>query len=193
MLSMSTLAALSKLFAYYKQLGEKALAQVKDDDLHRVLSKDCHPGPDPGNSIAMIVRHMAGNMRSRFTDFLTSDGEKPWRDRDSEFMDAGEDRAALLTDWESGWACFFSAIDTLTDADLSRTVYIRNEGHTVMDALHRQLAHYAYHVGQIVLLARTFAGEEWTSLSIPRNASQQFNADKFAKPKEKKHFTDGAK
>ncbi|MBP6574453.1 MAG: DUF1572 family protein [Flavobacteriales bacterium] len=186
MLSMSTLAAPSKLFAYYKQLGEKAMAQVKDDDLHRVLASDA-------NSIAMIVRHMAGNMRSRFTDFLTSDGEKPWRDRDSEFVDAGQDRAALLADWESGWTCFFSAIAPLTDADLSRTVYIRNEGHTVMDALHRQLAHYAYHVGQIVLLARAFAGDEWTSLSIPRNASHQFNADKFAKPKEQKHFTDGEK
>lgn len=183
---MSALASLSKLFTYYKQLGDKAMAQVKDEDLHKVLATDA-------NSIAIIVRHMAGNMRSRFTEFLTSDGEKPWRDRDREFVDAGQDRASLLADWESGWACFFAAIEPLAEADLSRTVYIRNEGQSVLDALHRQLAHYAYHVGQIVLLARTFAGDEWVSLSIPRNASQQFNAEKFAKPKEQKHFTDGAK
>ena len=181
---MSTLASLTKLFTYYKQLGEKAMAQVSDADLHKVLATD-------GNSIAIVVRHMAGNMRSRFTDFLTSDGEKPWRDRDSEFVDANNDRAALLADWESGWSVFFAAVGSLTEADLSRTVFIRNEGHSVMDALHRQLAHYAYHVGQIVFLARTFAGDEWTSLSIPRNASQLFNAEKFAKPKEQKHFTDG--
>ena len=174
---------LIKLFTYYKQLGDKAMAQVGDADLHRVLVSE-------GNSIAILVRHMAGNMRSRFTDFLTSDGEKPWRDRDSEFEDAGQDRAALLKDWESGWACFFSAVEPLTEADLSRTVYIRNEGHTVEEALQRQLAHYAYHVGQIVLLARAFAGDGWTSLSIPRNASKQFNTEKFAQPKERKHFTD---
>lgn len=179
------MTSLRQLFAYYKLLGDKALAQVGDADLHRVLVNE-------GNSIAIIVRHMAGNMRSRFTDFLTSDGEKPWRDRDSEFEDAGQDRAALLKDWESGWVCFFAAVDPLTDADLSRTVYIRNEGHTVEEALHRQLAHYAYHVGQIVLLARAFAGDEWISLSIPRNASKQFNTEKFAQLKEKKHFTDGA-
>lgn len=177
---------LIKLFTYYKQLGDKAMAQVADADLHRVLVNE-------GNSIAIIVRHMAGNMRSRFTDFLTSDGEKPWRDRDSEFEDAGQDRATLLQDWESGWACFFAAVEPLTEADLSRTVYIRNEGHTVEEALHRQMAHYAYHVGQIVLLARAFAGDGWSSLSIPRKASKQFNAEKFAQPKERKHFTDGDK
>lgn len=178
--------SLLPLFKYYKQLGDKAMAQVADADLHRVLVNE-------GNSIAIIVRHMAGNMRSRFTDFLNSDGEKPWRDRDSEFVDPQQDREALLKDWESGWACFFAAVEPLTSEDLSKVVYIRNEGHTVEEALHRQLAHYAYHVGQIVLLARAFAGDRWTSLSVPRNASKQFNAEKFAQPKERKHFTDGSK
>ncbi|MEO8068959.1 MAG: DUF1572 family protein [Flavobacteriales bacterium] len=181
---MSDPVSLSKLFSYYKQLGDKAMAQVNDEDLHEVLATDA-------NSIAIIVRHMAGNMRSRFTEFLTSDGEKPWRDRDSEFVDANGDRAALLADWESGWSVFFATLATLTDADLERTVYIRNEGQSVMDALHRQLAHYAYHVGQIVLLARAFAGDQWSSLSIPRNASKAFNDGKFAQPKAPKHFTDG--
>jgi hypothetical protein len=175
---------LTKLFTYYKQLGDRAMAQVSDADLHRTLVSD-------GNSIAIVAQHMAGNMRSRFTDFLTSDGEKPWRDRDGEFVDAERDRTALLADWENGWSCLLSAIAPLTEQDMSRVVYIRNEGHTVEEALHRQLAHYAYHVGQIVLLARSFAGDAWTSLSIPRNGSAAFNKDKFAQAPERKHFTEG--
>lgn len=182
---MSTITSLRKLFAYYQELGVKAMAQVKDEDLSRVLVAD-------GNSISIIVKHLAGNMRSRFTDFLTSDGEKPWRDRESEFEGTHASRAQLIYDWNSGWTCFFAAIDPLTDTDLERIVLIRNEGHTVQEALHRQLAHYAYHVGQIVLLARTFAGAEWTSLSIPRGGSQAFNAERFAKPSERRHFTDGS-
>lgn len=177
--------SITKLFHYYEQLGYQAIAQVTDDDLHRVLTPE-------GNSIAIVVRHMAGNMRSRFTDFLTSDGEKPWRHRDSEFEDEGLHRAALIKDLESGWACFFAATEPLTREDMSRIVYIRNEGHTVEEALHRQLAHYAYHVGQIVLLARTFAGDKWRSLSIPKNASSAFNAEKFAEEAKRKHFTDGS-
>lgn len=165
---MTTIEPLRKVYTTYRKLGEKAMAQVSDADLDRVLVPE-------GNSIAITVKHLAGNMRSRFTDFLTTDGEKPWRHRDAEFEGGYPDRAALLADWESGWACFFAAVDPLTDNDLTRTVKIRGEEHTVLEALLRQLAHYAYHVGQIVLLARTFAGEGWTSLSIPRGKSEEFN------------------
>ncbi len=161
---------LLKLFAFYKELAEKGLAQVKDDDLHRVLVED-------GNSIAVLMQHIAGNLRSRFTDFLTSDGEKPWRDREGEFTETTLGRAALLDDWKEGWAVFFREVGGLTEADMERTVLIRNEAHTVLDALHRQLAHYAYHVGQVVLLARTFVGAEWVSLSIPRGGTKRFNAE----------------
>ena len=181
---MDTLASLGKLFTYYRELGEKAIAQVKDEDLHRAFGED-------GNSIAVLMRHIAGNARSRFTDFLTTDGEKPWRDREGEFTEGGSTREELLADWSSGWACLFAAIGTLSDADTGRIIHIRNEGHTVMEALHRQLAHYAYHVGQIVLLSRAFVGPAWVSLSIPRGKSQAFNAEKFGKPAERKHFTEG--
>jgi hypothetical protein len=156
------------LFEHYKDLAEKAVAQVRDEDLHGILGED-------GNSIAVIMRHMAGNMRSRFTDFLASDGEKPWRDREGEFAETSLGRAELLADWESGWECFFLAVRPLQDQDLRRTVRIRNEEHTVLDALQRQLAHYAYHVGQIVLLARAFTGNSWYSLSIPRGGTSEFN------------------
>lgn len=181
---MNTIASLRKLFVYYKELGEKAIAQVKDEDLHRVLGTD-------GNSMAVVMRHIAGNARSRFTDLLTSDGEKPWRDREGEFTEGTATRTELLTEWNGGWAVLLNALDQLTDDDLERIVLIRNEGHTVQEALHRQLAHYAYHVGQIVLLARACVGAAWKSLSIPRGGSQAFNADKFAQPPERKHFTDG--
>lgn len=179
---MSTISSLGKLFTYYRSLGEKAIAQVKDEDLHRVLGED-------GNSIAVVMQHIAGNARSRFSDFLTSDGEKPWRDREGEFTERPATREELMADWASGWACLFSALDGLTDADLERVVYIRNEGHTVQEALHRQLAHYAYHVGQLVVLARAFVGSAWVSLSIPRGKSQAFNAEKFAEEKGRRHFT----
>jgi hypothetical protein len=159
-----------KLFAYYKELAEKAVAQVDDADLHRMVGHD-------GNSIAVIMRHIAGNLRSRFTDFLTSDGEKPWRDREGEFMETALDRAALLKEWEEAWAIFFREVGGLGEADMARTVIIRNEPHTVLDALHRQLAHYAYHVGQIVLLARSFC-MDWKSLSIPRGGTAKYNAER---------------
>lgn len=144
------------------------MAQVPDHALLTVL--------DPqSNSIAMIVKHLAGNMRSRWTDFLTSDGEKPNRNRDSEFVDPPATRADLLAMWDSGWKCLFSALESLTDSDLSRTVLIRTEPHSVLQAINRQIAHYSYHVGQIVFLARHFAGGPWTSLTIPRGRSSSFN------------------
>jgi hypothetical protein len=156
------------LFRYYKRLAERAMEQVTDEQLFAVLD-------DESNSIAIIVKHMAGNMRSRWTDFLTTDGEKPDRDRDSEFVDAPLTRKALLDTWENGWTCVFAALQPLSDADLARSVTIRSEAHSVMQAINRQVAHYAHHAGQIVLLAKHFAHDRWQSLSVPRNRSAEFN------------------
>jgi hypothetical protein len=156
------------LFVYYKRLAERAMAQVSDEQLFTPIDTEA-------NSIAIIVKHMAGNMRSRWTDFLSTDGEKPDRNRDSEFEDPPATRAAVLASWEAGWSCLFSALHALTDDDLTRTVAIRGEPHSVMQAINRQLAHYPHHVGQIVLLAKHFAGGKWQSLSIPRRASADYN------------------
>ena len=156
------------LFAYYKKLGERAMEQVTDEQLFAALDEEA-------NSIAIIVKHMAGNMRSRWTDFLTSDGEKPTRDRDGEFEAPPASRAELMRIWEEGWACLFAALQPLSDADLARTVTIRGEPHSVMQAINRQVAHYPHHVGQIVLLAKHFAGGRWRTLSVPRRGSAEFN------------------
>jgi Protein of unknown function (DUF1572) len=156
------------IFRQYQRLAERAMEQVTDEQLFTALDSEA-------NSIAIIVKHMAGNMRSRWTDFLTTDGEKPDRNRDSEFVDAPATRHALLAEWETGWACLYSALEPLSDADLGRTITIRGEAHSVMQAINRQLAHYPHHVGQIVLLAKHFAGERWQSLSVPRNRSAEFN------------------
>jgi Protein of unknown function (DUF1572) len=156
------------LFRYYKKLAERAMEQVTDEQLVFVLDPEM-------NSIALIVKHLAGNMRSRWMDFLTSDGEKPDRDRDGEFGEPPATREALMKAWESGWAWLFSALEPLSDADLGRTVTIRGEAHSVTQAINRQLAHYAYHVGQIVFLAKHFQHARWKSLSVPRGASAKFN------------------
>ena len=156
------------LFRYYKGLADKAMAQVTDEQLIATLDSEM-------NSIAVVVKHMAGNMRSRWTDFLTSDGEKPDRDRDSEFAEPPATREALLAIWEEGWRCVFTALEPLSEQDLQRTVTIRGEAHSVMQAINRQLAHYSYHYGQIVLLAKHFKHDEWRSLSVPRRQSADFN------------------
>lgn len=156
------------LFGYYKKLAERAMEQVADEQLFTALDEE-------GNSIAILVKHMAGNMRSRWTEFLTTDGEKPNRDRDSEFEAPPATREALLAVWEDGWACVFRALEPLSDADLARTVTIRGEAHSVLQAVNRQVAHYAHHVGQIVLLAKYFAHGHWQSLSVPRRGSAEFN------------------
>jgi len=156
------------VFRYYKKLAERAIEQVSDEHLFNVLDHEA-------NSIAIIVKHMTGNMRSRWTDFLTTDGEKPDRNRDSEFVGPPATREALMHEWEDGWARVFSALEPLADADLTRTVTIRGEAHSVMQAINRQLAHYPHHVGQIVLLAKHFACDHWQSLSVPRNQSAEFN------------------
>jgi uncharacterized damage-inducible protein DinB len=155
------------LFRYYKKLAERAMAQVTDGQLLAVLDGEM-------NSIAVIVKHMAGNMRSRWTDFLTSDGEKPDRARDAEFTDPPATRETLLAIWEEGWQCMFNALERLSEEDLQRTVTIRGEAHSVMQAINRQVAHYSYHCGQIVLLAKHFKHDEWQSLSIPRRQSTEF-------------------
>lgn len=179
----SFLTSSRRLFAYYKNLGERAFEQIDDADLFRQI------GPQ-GGSIAVIVKHLSGNMLSRWTDFLTSDGEKEWRMRDREFEEDVASRADMLALWESGWACLNGALDSLTDEHLEQIVYIRNEGHTVVEAIQRHLAHYAYHVGQIVYLGRLFAGDKWQSLTIPKGASDAFNAQMFGREKQRRHFTD---
>jgi Protein of unknown function (DUF1572) len=157
-------------FRDYKQLAERAFAQVGDEDFFKTLDEE-------SNSIAVNIKHMAGNMLSRWTDFLTTDGEKPERDRDLEFeMLPGTTKADMLAYWEQGWKCLFDAVEPLQPEDLMRTVRIRGQDHTVIQAINRQLAHYAYHVGQIVFLAKHFKSSEWQSLSVPRNKSAEFNA-----------------
>lgn len=157
-----------ELFRYYKKLAERAMEQVPEEQLFAVLD-------DESNSIAIVVKHMAGNMRSRWTDFLTADGEKPDRNRDSEFVEPPATREALMALWEEGWDRVFRALTPLSDAELGRTVTIRGEAHSVMQAISRQLGHYAYHVGQIVLLAKHVASDRWQSLTVPKNRSAEFN------------------
>ena len=157
-------------FRGHKRLAEGALAQLKDDQLFVALDSEA-------NSIAVIVKHMAGNMRSRFTDFLTTDGEKPDRNRDQEFeMNPGTTRADVMRWWEEGWSRWFATLEALKPEDVMRTVTVRGELHTVLQAINRQIAHYAYHTGQIVFLAKHFRSSEWKTLSVPRGKSEDFNA-----------------
>jgi predicted secreted protein len=179
------LESTTRQFEYYKRLGEQAMEQIPDEKLSSQFSEE-------SNSIVVIVRHLCGNMLSRWTDLMSADGEKEWRDRDAEFENDFQAREQLLARWNEGWNCLFSALGTLTEDDLQTIVYIRNQGHTVMEAINRQLAHYPYHIGQMVYIAKMIAGEGWKSLSIPRGNSRSFNADKFAKPKSRRHYTDEA-
>jgi Protein of unknown function (DUF1572) len=155
------------VFGYYKKLAERAMEQLSDDQLLVALDPEM-------NSIALIVKHMAGNMRSRWTDFLTSDGEKPDRSRDAEFSDPPATREALLRMWEDGWQRLLGTLEALSDADLGRTITIRGEAHSVMQAINRQVAHYSYHCGQIVFLAKHLCHDQWRTLSVPRGSSAEF-------------------
>lgn len=179
----SYLESTRKQFLYYKTLGEKAMAQLEAEQLFYSPDEDT-------NSIAVIVKHLQGNMLSRWTDFLTSDGEKEWRNRDDEFIDTYADKDALMSGWEQGWQCLFTALDTVTPENLDSIIYIRNEGHTVVEAINRQLAHYPYHIGQIVFYAKMLKQTAWDSLSIPKNNSAQYNSGKFAQEKAIRNFTD---
>ena len=183
MSELGYLKSIDRQYRYYKSLGEKAMSQLEDEQLFVVANED-------SNSISVIVKHMWGNMLSRWTNFLTTDGEKPWRQRDAEFENDINSREELLNKWEEGWNCLFSALDSISDNDLGMIIYIRNEGHTVLEAINRQLAHYAYHVGQIVFAAKILKSGSWDTLSIAKNKSGEYNQDKFAQTKDKRHFTD---
>ncbi|KIO52675.1 DUF1572 family protein [Flavobacterium hibernum] len=177
------LESVKKQFLYYKMLGEKAIHQLEPEQLFVSLNEDT-------NSIATIIKHISGNMLSRWTDFLTSDGEKEWRNRDAEFENDLKSKEEVLIVWNKGWDCFENTLNDLKPEQLSDIIYIRNEGHTVIEAINRQLAHYPYHIGQIVFYAKQLKNSSWDSLSIPRNKSGNYNAEKFAKEKEIKNFTD---
>jgi len=177
------LESVKKQFLYYKKIGEQAMAQLPDEDLYWQYNEQ-------SNSISVIVNHLSGNMLSRFTDFLTSDGEKPWRNRDAEFEIQPGSRKELIDLWDKGWNCLLDAINQLEGKDLNTIVYVRNDGHTITEAINRQLAHYPYHIGQIVFIAKMKKNEEWKTLSITRNKSTDYNARKFSNEKEKRHFTD---
>jgi hypothetical protein len=183
MINENYLKSMNRQFSYYKSLGEKAMAQLEDEKLFVQLNEG-------SNSIATIVKHLSGNMISRWTDFLTTDGEKEWRNRDNEFENDLKTRAEVIALWDKGWDRLFKTLDELKANDLEKIIYIRNEGHTVMEAINRQLAHYPYHVGQIVYIAKLLKNSEWESLSIPRNKSKEYNSEKFSEPKSQKHFTD---
>lgn len=181
--SESYLESIKKQFLYYKTLGEKAIAQLEAEQLFVTVNEDT-------NSIATIVKHISGNMLSRWTNFLTTDGEKEWRNRDAEFENDIQSKDEVMISWEKGWKCLFDALNSLQPNQLSDIIYIRNEGHTVIEAINRQLAHYPYHVGQIVFYAKQLKNSSWQSLSIPRKESNRYNAIKFAQEKEIKNFTD---
>jgi hypothetical protein len=172
-----------KQFEYYKSLGEKGMSQVPDEALFFKLSSE-------SNSISIIVQHLWGNMISRWTNFLDSDGEKPTRDRDAEFEEHITSRDELMKIWNEGWDCLFTALRNLKTGDLNKTVFIRNMEHTVVEAIQRQLAHYAYHVGQIVYISKAVANENWKTLSIPKNQSKTYNEKKFAEGPHREHFTE---
>ncbi len=163
------------IFQSQKELAEKAIRQLPEEQLHVALHEET-------NNIAVIMKHLAGNMLSRWTDFLTSDGEKPWRHRDGEFIDDFTDTQAIRDFWEKGWQCLFATLADLSDADMERTITIRSEPHTVVQAIFRQVSHYGYHVGQIVQIARILAGDDWQTLSIPRSQSEQYNQRVWHKP-----------
>ncbi len=171
------------LFEYYRSLGDKTFAQLSEAQL---LQKT----DDEANSIAIIVNHLNGNMLSRWTNFLSEDGEKEWRQRDAEFEEKINSRDDLLIKWNQGWDCVFTALDSINEENFNQLVYIRNQGHSILEAVQRQLGHYAYHVGQIVFLGRMIKGDDWTSLSIPKGDSNVFNSKKFEQKKKKGHFTD---
>jgi Protein of unknown function (DUF1572) len=180
--SSETIESIQAIFRYYKSLGEGAMKQVAEEDLFKQANPE-------SNSVAIIVKHLWGNMLSRWTDFLNSDGEKSWRMRDEEFINDFRNREELLLKWEEGWSCLFAALSDLSDSSLNQIVYIRNQGHTVLEALQRQLGHYAYHIGQIVFVSKMLSNE-WETLSIARGKSTVFNDEKFAKTPHIEHFTD---
>ncbi|RNC85788.1 MAG: DUF1572 domain-containing protein [Balneola sp.] len=177
------LESVRKQFEYYKLLGERTFDQLEDEDLFWEYNPE-------SNSIAIIVKHLWGNMLSRWTDFLTTDGEKEWRNRDTEFEADITTRGEMMEKWDEGWTCLFAAINSVHEEHFDQLVYIRNMGHTIPEAINRQLAHYSYHIGQIVYIGRMKKGDAWRSLSVPKGGTAAYNAEKFSKGKRRAHFTD---
>jgi|SRR5680860_643753 len=170
-------------FKYYKELGERTFDQLDEEDLFRQYD-------DETNSIAIIVNHLWGNMMSRWTDFLNSDGEKEWRDRDLEFEPVIKNKEELMSRWNEGWLCVFNALKSITDENWDTTIYIRNQSHSILEAIQRQYGHYAYHIGQIVYIGKMIKGNSWNSLSIPKEKSADYNKSKFDKGKHGGHFSE---
>lgn len=179
----SYLNSVIKQFKYYKMLGDKTFEQISFENMQWQPS-------ETSNSISIIIKHITGNMKSRWTNFLTEDGEKDWRNRDSEFIDDFESKEELIAAWESGWHCLFKAIKPLNSGNLEQIIYIRNQGHSITEAINRQLCHYSYHVGQIVFLGKLIKGLHWKSLTILKGDSNKYNDQKFLKDKVRRHFTD---
>jgi len=180
---MSYLDSVRKQFAYYKLLGDQTMQQLPEEALFWQYNPE-------SNSIATIVKHLSGNILSRWTDFLTTDGEKDWRNREAEFENSFQTREEVLGHWNAGWQCLMRALASLREEDLGREIFIRNMGCTVLEAINRQLAHYPYHIGQIVFIGKMIRDAQWVSLSIPKGASSSFNTAKFAQPRRTEHFTD---
>lgn len=177
------LNSVTKQFEYYKLLGDKTITQLPADKLTWQVNQE-------SNSVATIIKHLSGNMLSRWTDFLNSDGEKDWRNRDAEFENDILTKEEIVKIWEDGWKCFLNTLKSLKEDDLEKIIYIRNQGHTVTEAINRQLAHYPYHVGQMVFIGKMILNGNWQSLSIPRGNSNTYNAKKFSQEKNRTHFTD---
>ena len=170
-------------FEYNKLLGDKTFSQLTEQELFWQYNEE-------SNSIATLVKHISRNMRSRWTNFLTEDGEKSWRNRDEEFINTYTTKEEVLLDWEKGWNCLFENLHTITPENSNTIVYVRNEGHTIAEAINRQLCHYSYHIGQMVMIGKMVQNTNWKTLSIARNASKSYNEEKFSKNKSKKHFID---
>ncbi|MEW7290718.1 DUF1572 family protein [Aquimarina sp. 2304DJ70-9] len=177
------LEGIQKQFRYYKSLGEKTMNQLSDEHLFWQYNQD-------SNSIAMITKHLWGNMKSRWTDFLTTDGEKEWRERDAEFENDIKTKDELMSKWNDGWQCLFEALGSVNETNINQPVYIRNIEHSITEAINRQLAHYSYHIGQIVFIGKMIKSEQWQSLSIPKGESASYNKERFSTPKHKAHYTD---
>ncbi len=177
------LSSIKKQFEFAKSLGEKTFEQLEEDALFWRYNEE-------SNSIAIIVNHLAGNMLSRWTNFLSSDGEKQWRKREQEFEEIIQNKTELIAKWNEGWNCLFNAINQIDESNFSQVIYIRNQGHTIIEALNRQLGHYSYHLGQIVFIGKMIKRNNWNSISIPKGGSEKYNQEKFLKEKSKAQFTD---
>ncbi|MFT4576493.1 MAG: hypothetical protein ACI9SI_001420 [Polaribacter sp.] len=183
-MDLSYIPSVIKQFEYNKSLGDKTFNQLTKEQLFWQFN-------DESNSVATLVKHISGNMLSRWTNFLTEDGEKPWRKRDEEFINSYTTKEEMINEWEKGWKCLFENLHEITPENSDKIVYIRNEGHTITEAINRQLCHYSYHIGQIVMLGKMTKNTDWQTVSIAKNASKSYNEEKFSQNKERKHFIDG--